>query len=666
MNRRTCYAACLSLAFAVFGLSPASAAPTTVVAQHSGKCLDVIGGNAGTGNGVLLEQWTCVDGAQNQVFALRDKGGSQYEIVASHSNKCVGVVDGATANGAQIEQLDCAGLPKQLWTVTSLGAGTYRIVSVPSGRCLDVTGGVGATGDGVLVELWDCVPGATNQIWALTVPDPTPQTTLVAKHSGKCLDVIGGHTGTGNGVKLEQWSCVAGADNQAFTLKYVGHEQYQLIAKHSGKCVQVIGGSTDNGAQIDQWDCNDSPQQRWTLSSNTEGYHRLISVVSGKCLDVTGGPTATADGALMEQWDCVAGAGNQLWTFSRESGTPPTGPVVTAASCSASAVQTAVDAATTGTTVQIPAGNCNWGRAQVTVPGGIHLRGAGKDVTLIRRGGAVPESAYLVRFDCSNGQRATLSDMTLAGYNNSGVYDKGLGLMNGCVDFRVFNAKFTGFVFSAIEVRGAIKQRGVIYENDFINNYNGTVRNLGYGVVVYGDGTWPALELGTQNAVFVEDNTMSGNRHHIASNNSSRYVFRHNTVIATDLTKDYAMTDAHGKSSSPAGSRSYEIYNNTYKANLTSGRVFAAIGIRGGDGVIFNNTIAPSNVIAYPIVLSLEGYSCGTYPAPYQVRQAWIWNNNAGAITNRCTASIQPGRDYFTSAKPGYVPYAYPHPLRAQ
>lgn len=340
----------------------------------------------------------------------------------------------------------------------------------------------------------------------------------------------------------------------------------------------------------------------------------------------------------------------------------PSGPVANVASCTFSAVQAAVNAAASGTTVNIPAGDCDWGTQQLTVPGGITLRGAGKDKTTIRRVGSVPESRYLVAFNCSNGQRAGFSDMTLVGNGNGAITDKGLGLLNGCVDFTVANSKFTKFIFSAVEVVGPVKQRGVIYKNDFIDNYNNSVRNLGYGVVVYGDGSWPALELGTQNAIFIEDNYMSGNRHHVASNNSSRYVFRHNTVIATDVTKDFAMADAHGLSSSPRGSRSWEIYNNNFSANLSSGRVYAAIGIRGGDGVIFNNTM--SSNIARPVVLELEGSSCGTYPAKDQTRQAWIWNNNPSTIDNTCTSSIQAGRDYFTSAKSGYTPYAYPHPLR--
>jgi hypothetical protein len=62
----------------------------------------------------------------------------------------------------------------------------------------------------------------------------------------------------------------------------------------------------------------------------------------------------------------------------------------------------------------------------------------------------------------------------------------------------------------------------------------------------------------------------------------------------------------------------------------------------------------------------------------------WIWNNTGTATTDpgfvgvdtnatdNCGNGQNPidyvheGRDYFLSAKPGYTPYTYPHPLHAQ
>jgi len=243
-------------------------------------------------------------------------------------------------------------------------------------------------------------------------------------------------------------------------------------------------------------------------------------------------------------------------------------------------------------------------------------------------------------------------------------------LLHGCIDFVVAKSSFRNFVFSAVYVGDSENQRGVIYDNNFIDNYSAKLANLGYGVVVYGGGTWPELRLGTKDAVFVEDNFFSGNRHNIASNNGSAYVFRHNTVVGQDPAKDFAMTDAHGLSSSTRGSRSYEIYGNRYSANLKHGLQRSAIGIRGGDGVIFDNVVADK--ISRAIELDEEGFACGVYPGQDQIRSLYIWNNSyeraddrfEAGIDNQCPASIGLNRDYFLKARPAYRPFGYPHPLR--
>ncbi len=345
--------------------------------------------------------------------------------------------------------------------------------------------------------------------------------------------------------------------------------------------------------------------------------------------------------------------------------------VINARSCDFDAVFAAVGMARSGDTVFIPAGNCNWDERQLDVPGNVHLRGAGREVTTIRRLGKVANSRYVIAFDCSRGGAVRFSGISLIGNGNGEIQDKGLGLLHGCRDFAVSNSGFKNFIFGAVYVGDSETQRGVIFDNDFIDNYSAALGNLGYGVVVYGGGTWPELSLGTQNAVFVEDNYFSGNRHNIASNNGSVYVFRHNTVIGLEPAKDFAMTDAHGLSSSQRGSRSYEIYDNHYSVKLAHGLQRTAIGIRGGDGVIFNNVV--NDTISRAVELSAEGFTCGSYPGQDQIRSLYIWNNAYqsigvhadNGIDNECPSSIQLGRDYFLGVKPGYLPYAYPHPLRA-
>src|SRR5437899_5773423 len=97
--------------------------------------------------------------------------------------------------------------------------------------------------------------------------------------------------------------------------------------------------------------------------------------------------------------------------------------------------------------------------------------------------------------------------------------DMGLGLTDA-VDFRIHNVAFQN-LSRGIEIHGdPIVTRGVIYLNTFTDMYYlDPVRGaLGYGVVVYGSGTWPPLRLGTAQSVFIEDNTFTRNRHGVASN----------------------------------------------------------------------------------------------------------------------------------------------------
>ena len=335
---------------------------------------------------------------------------------------------------------------------------------------------------------------------------------------------------------------------------------------------------------------------------------------------------------------------------------------ISAESCAFSAVQDAVRSGTTDVIVIIPAGNCDWGANTLIVPGGISLKGEDKMTTIIR--GSLG-AGDLITIDCSNGKTSKVSDMTLIGKANPAIWDGGLSFLNGCKDFLVFNTRFRDFVNRGISVRG--NARGVIFHNEFVNNFRAgqTRGTTGYGVVVYGDGTWPPLELGTANAVFVEDNVFTGNRHHIASNNGSRYVFRHNTVTGTEPVKNWSMVDAHGFASAPRGSRSWEIYNNTFSADLPPGiAARTAMGIAGGDGVIFNNVLATPHTIDNTIELWAPSQA-PTYPAKDQMTEGYFWDNRPNIVMNHAPSNFVEGREYFMQARPGYRPYPYPHPLRS-
>ncbi len=78
----------------------------------------------------------------------------------------------------------------------------------------------------------------------------------------------------------------------------------------SNRCLDVPGQSTANGTLLQIWDCNGGANQQWSALSNGE-----LQVYGNKCLDVPN--HATAAGTRVEIWDCNGGA-NQQWTLNSD------------------------------------------------------------------------------------------------------------------------------------------------------------------------------------------------------------------------------------------------------------------------------------------------------------------------------------------------------------
>jgi hypothetical protein len=305
----------LTLALLVSGAASASAA-TTLVAQHSTQCLDVMGGPGATQEGASLEQWPCT-GQPNQSWTLNDAGGGQFELVASHSGKCAEVVNGGTANGSLVKQATCTREPKQLWRLRSKASASnlFELINVPSHRCLDVAGGPQGTQQGNLIELWSC-NGTTNQAWTLAqTPTTLRPTQVVARHSGKCLDVTGGPGATQPGAPIEQWRCT-GARNQDWTIRDAGSGRVQLVARHSGLCLDTIGGGIADGTGLQQSGCSTADSQLWRVQGllGTPGEYQLVNLASNTCAGIVAGGTTLADGGVAELRACNAASLNQRWT----------------------------------------------------------------------------------------------------------------------------------------------------------------------------------------------------------------------------------------------------------------------------------------------------------------------------------------------------------------
>lgn len=343
-------------------------------------------------------------------------------------------------------------------------------------------------------------------------------------------------------------------------------------------------------------------------------------------------------------------------------------------------LQRLVDAAEPNGVVELPWG-CFEVKDTITVPEGVCLAGSGLARTILCQYPSQKDTDYRhgLRINASGPQ----SRLRISGIAYVNVFpptdttlDKGIEIYD-CKDFRVDNCYFEGFGSAAVWVEGDAS--GVVDHCVFVDNYKPAIGNIGDGVGVERNDAWDDhLQLGGAKAVFVEDCVFAGSRHAISSNAGAHYVFRHNLV--EDNVVSHAI-DAHGPGyGSERGTQCVEVYENVVRNPHHDpnagppGERDTDIGIliRGGGGVIFNNTfqsyIRPIQVV---LEFGMPDELKSSYPWRDQVHDLWIWNNvgDTGPTTaevNGYTPSpqyIRLNRDYFTRQKPGYTPFTYPHPL---
>lgn len=124
------------------------------------------------------------------------------QMVAEHSGKCVDVAGISTADGVAVHQWSCHGGANQAWETVPVSGG-FMLRAKHSGKCMDVEGA--STSAGARVTQWSCHGGA-NQVFNWRGNQ------LVARHSNLCVDIAGGSAA--DGAAIVQWACNTGANQR--------------------------------------------------------------------------------------------------------------------------------------------------------------------------------------------------------------------------------------------------------------------------------------------------------------------------------------------------------------------------------------------------------------------------------------------------------------------
>ncbi len=140
-----------------------------------------------------------------------------YTVVAANSGKCVDAAAAGTANGTAVQQYACNSSAAQQWQFrTATDAGYVTVVNQNGSQpAWDVAGP--STADAAKVHLWG-QGGWASQEWQ-PVQEASGRYHFVDKYSNKCLDVPS--ASTADAVQLQQYTC-NGTTAQSFTLTLVG------------------------------------------------------------------------------------------------------------------------------------------------------------------------------------------------------------------------------------------------------------------------------------------------------------------------------------------------------------------------------------------------------------------------------------------------------------
>jgi len=380
---------------------------------------------------------------------------------------------------------------------------------------------------------------------------------------------------------------------------------------------------------------------------------------------------------------------------------------INAASCSRGDVQTAVDSASDGETVNIPAGSCTWTDSVDVIDKDIKIVGAGQGSTVITYNGpdAYDSAAFLIDNDNLPKDNFEISQLTII--NGMGDSASGATLImvwDAGPDWRIHQITLTSeYSGNMIHVGRYTGSNGGLVDHCTFNKLgSGHTKGLQISatdrdVEQYNSATTPLghtswntpISLGTKNALFIEDCIFNWEDDYalLDVDEGGRVVFRYNTILGADFG-----THGHDGGSRDTGVFSYEIYANSFDADGTG--LYTAIGLRGGTGVIYDNTFsgnygATTNLYHYcacdPTVTCNGGWPTPcTYPCEGQIGRTagnaleplYLWDNvyndglpgpapfDSAGQCDEIHDIIQEGRDYFSNTeKPGYVPYIYPHPL---
>ena len=267
-----------------------------VNAKVPGLCLDVAHSDMRNGANVLVWEVLYVT---NQFFSLTYRKDGTAQILSLHSGKSIDVEGGNIASGTNVLQWTDTDARNQQWVIESdSGSMVFDGVTYPTYAirpaanqqlALDAAGSDPVMGANVSVYSEN---GGRNQRWAF-VPMPLFASGGIYEirsmlKTSMAIDVSGASAARGANVVI--WGA-HGGNNQKFLITEEESGKWSVMGISSNKYVDVEGGAASNGKNVCQWDDNDQRNQRWRITE-----YGTTTIDGQECAVVSFGSYAADDG----------------------------------------------------------------------------------------------------------------------------------------------------------------------------------------------------------------------------------------------------------------------------------------------------------------------------------------------------------------------------------
>lgn len=251
--------------------------------------------------------------SSSQRFEIRSAGNGYYYLIAEHSGKALDVRGGSSADGTAVQQYALnTSAAAQKWAFISAGNGKYYIQSA-LGTMMEIKGSAVQTGK---------PDKSMAQKWTLKKSDYRPVKdgtyTIHNKINQKqVLEVASASMKNGGNIQI---NATNNKSEQRFEVRYVGDGYYSIVSEQSGKALDVVSGKTANGTNLQQyaWNNNKPKAQLWKFVDAGNGYYYIRSK-TGNVIDLAN--KNAGKGSNVYMWGMTGGS-SQQWKVTVSSYRP--------------------------------------------------------------------------------------------------------------------------------------------------------------------------------------------------------------------------------------------------------------------------------------------------------------------------------------------------------